>query len=141
RRCRGSRVNLYTCRRCGAPLIVRHGAYGPFLACPHSTREDNHGTQSAPTRSTVEVLVIDKSTGEILHEYTAAAQIRSTESLRALEKAAEQRGVSRIQGSPRLSLSPLLSAERRFEELQAYGAVSREEEDEYYRHVPDLGEL
>lgn len=60
------------CNVCGAIMIVRHGRYGAFLACPHSTRENSHGTRSLPMFGVpTEVVVIDKETGEVLHEYTA----------------------------------------------------------------------
>lgn len=62
---------VLTCKVCKSPLVVKKGKYGKFMACPMSTRENNHGTQSLPNGyEGIEAAVINKNTGEVLYEYT-----------------------------------------------------------------------
>lgn len=63
--------NRHSCRVCMTPLVVRSGKHGKFLACPNSTKANNHGTYAMPdAHEGKQALVIDKETGEVLYEYT-----------------------------------------------------------------------
>lgn len=67
---------VLTCKVCKCPLVVKKGKYGKFMACPMSTRENNHGTQSLPDGyEGIEAAVINKHTGEVLYEYTIPQQV------------------------------------------------------------------
>ena len=74
--------NGHVCKVCSSPMIVKSGKFGKFLACPNSTRENNHGTMDMPhDHEGKDVVVIDKETGEYIFEYQIPAKERyATES-------------------------------------------------------------
>jgi len=44
--CVPATVVQYRCKKCNTPMVRRFGKFGDFMACPKSTMQDKHPTQS-----------------------------------------------------------------------------------------------